>query len=90
MTPDQADLVFELEPLVFVEGVYDVARRPAADWPRTLVVLRDEDAFELGAVTAVIVRAMPDRDRRDVECLDSTERRGPDRPGGSPRPATPA
>jgi hypothetical protein len=71
VTPEQADLVFELEPLVFVEGVYEVARRRADDWPRTLVVLRDEDAFQLGAVTAVMLRAMPDRDRSDVGVIAS-------------------
>jgi hypothetical protein len=66
MSPDDADLVLALEPLRSeVDGVYALGRPPPG-WPRLFVGLRDDTAHTLGVVTALMVRALPHRDRSHV------------------------
>ncbi|HEY1960710.1 MAG TPA: hypothetical protein VGH28_34095 [Polyangiaceae bacterium] len=72
MTPDDADLLLALEAAPEVEAVYEMpSARPG--WPRLFVALRSDDAYALGRVTALIVRALPHRDRAYIG-IAATER----------------
>ena len=65
MREDDADLVLALEGNALVGGVFELAK-PPPDWPRIIVVMRDDTAHALGIITGLIVRAVPHRDRSYV------------------------
>jgi hypothetical protein len=66
VTPEQADILWELESrgIGGVDGVYAIgSRRTVA---ATVVVLDAPDAYVLGCVTGALLWAIPDRDRSHV------------------------
>lgn len=71
MTPEQADILFELDGISCVEGVYEILRAPSPEWPTVLVVMRSEAAYDLGVVTTALLRALPDRARHHVGVVAS-------------------
>ena len=66
MTPEQADILWELESrgIGGVDGVYAIGSRGTIT--ATVVVLDAPDAYVLGCVTGALLWAIPDRDRSHV------------------------
>ena len=64
MTPEQADILWEMRSVAGVEGVYAI--QAPARLPSTVVVLERSDAYVLAKVTCALIRAIPDRDRFHV------------------------
>ncbi len=67
MTPEQADILWEVRGIAGIEGVYSMpSEATSRRVPPTVVVLERSDAYVLAAVTCALIRAIPDRDRFHV------------------------
>jgi len=64
MTPEQADIVYELRGARGIEGVYVVPSRAMEN--ATVVVLDDWRPYVLAVATCALLRALPDRDRSHI------------------------
>jgi hypothetical protein len=68
VTPEQADIVYELRDARGIEGVYALqSRGPCA----TVIVLDEWRPYVLAVATCALLRALPDRDRSHIAVTSS-------------------
>jgi hypothetical protein len=69
VTPEQADIVYELRGAQGIEGVYVLDSHTAAN--ATVVVLDEWSPYVLAVATCALLRAIPDRDRSHIAVTTS-------------------